>query len=105
MVSFLSSFLKDLRKHLIPKCKVQKKINKLKCSTEYQKHLDVIKKLLVTQPVLCIHAATDKFRLESNASKTAGGAAYFQMKQGEWVLSGYYLKNNHKKFKMMELQN
>ena len=52
MVNFLSSFLPNLRRLLIPIYDLQKKANKFKWTNEAVKAFHEIKKLLVCPPVL-----------------------------------------------------
>ena len=52
--------------------------------------MDIIKELVITPLVLCMSISTDKFRLESNTSKTAAEGALFYFQQGQSVCSGYY---------------
>ena len=52
MVNFLSSFLPDLRKLLIPMYDLQKKSKKFKWTDEAEKAFNDIKQLLVNPPVL-----------------------------------------------------
>ena len=52
MVNFLSSFLPDLRRLLIPIYDLQKKSKKLKWTDEAEKAFNNIKQLLVNPPVL-----------------------------------------------------
>ena len=52
MVNFLSSFLPDLRRLLIPICDLQKKSKKFKWTEEAEKAFNDIKQLLINPPVL-----------------------------------------------------
>ena len=52
MVNFLSSFLPDLRRLLIPIYDLQKKSKKFKWTAKAEKAFNDIKKLLVNPPVL-----------------------------------------------------
>ena len=52
IVSFLSSFLPDLRRLLIPIYDIQKKSKKFKWTDKVEKAINDIKKLLVNPPVL-----------------------------------------------------
>ena len=54
MVNFLSSFLKDLRKHLIPIYGTQKKKCKFEWTKVCQIAFDNIKQLLTNSPGLCM---------------------------------------------------
>ena len=68
MVNFLSSFLPDLRRPLIPKYDLQKKLKKFKWRDEADKAFNDIKKLLVNPPVLKAPTPDGLFRLESDTS-------------------------------------
>ena len=77
-VMFLSLFLKDLRKHLIPIYEIKEKKGTYEWVEECQRSSDITKELLITLPVLHLLMATDKFRLECDTSKTAAEEALFQ---------------------------
>ena len=68
MVNFLSSFLPDLRRLLIPIYDIQKKSKKFKWTDEAEKAINDIKKLLVNPPVLKAPTPDGLFRLESDPS-------------------------------------
>ena len=68
MVNFLSSFLPDLRRLLIPIYDIQKKFKKIKWTDEAEKAFNDIKKLLVNPPVLKAPTPDGLFRLESDTS-------------------------------------
>ena len=68
MVNFLSSFLPDLRRLLIPIYDIQKKSNKFKWTDEAEKAFNDIMKLLVNPPVLKAPTPDGLFRLESDTS-------------------------------------
>ena len=68
MVNFLSSFLPNLRRLLIPIYDIQKKSKKFKWTDEAEKAFNDIKKLLVNLPVLKAPTPDGLFRLESNTS-------------------------------------
>ena len=68
MVNFLSSFLPDLRRLLIPIYDLQKKSKKFKWTDEAEKAFNDIKQLLVNPPVLKAPTPDGLFRLESNTS-------------------------------------
>ena len=68
MVNFLSSFLPNLRRLLIPIYDIQKKSKKFKWTDEAEKAFNDIKKLLVNPPVLKAHTPDGLFRLESDTS-------------------------------------
>ena len=65
MVNFLSSFLPDLRRLLIP---IQKKSKKFKWTDKAEKAFNDIKKLLVNPPVLKAPTPDGLLRLEGDTS-------------------------------------
>ena len=65
MVNFLSSFLPNLQRLLIPIYNLQKKAKKFKWMDEAEKAFNEIKKLLVSPPVLKAPTPDSLFRLES----------------------------------------
>ena len=68
MVNFLSSFLPDLRRLVIPIYDLQKKSKKFKWAEEAEKAFNNIKKLLINPPVLKAPAPDGLFHLESGTS-------------------------------------
>ena len=68
MVNFLSSFLPNLRKLLIPIYSIQKKLKKIKWTDKAEKAFNDIKKLLFNPPVLKVPTPDGLFRLESDTS-------------------------------------
>ena len=64
MVNFLSSFLPDLRRLLIPIYDIQKKSKQFKWTDEAEKAFNNIMKLLVNPPVLKAPTSDGLFRLE-----------------------------------------
>ena len=66
MVNFLSSFLPNLRRQLIPIYDIQKKLKKFKWTDKAEKAFNDIKKLLVNPPVLKVPTPDGLFRLESD---------------------------------------
>ena len=71
MVNFLSSFLPDLRRLLIPIYDLQKKLKKIKWTEEVEeaeKAFNDIKQLLINSPVLKAPTPDGLFRLESDTS-------------------------------------
>ena len=92
MVNFLSSFLPDLRRLLIPIYDLQKKLKKFKWTDKAEKAFDNIKKLLVNPPVLKAPAPDGLFRLESDTSQEGVGGTLLQKQGDEWVVIGYHSK-------------
>ena len=68
VVNFLSSFLPDFRRLLIPIYDLQKKLKKFKWTDKAEKALNDIKQLLVSPPVLKAPTPDGLFRLESDTS-------------------------------------
>ena len=70
MVNFLSSFLPDLRRLLIPEYDLQKKSKKFKWTDkeEAEKAFNDIKQLLINPPVLKAPTLDGLFHLESDTS-------------------------------------
>ena len=73
MVNFLSSFLPNLQRLLIPFYDLQKKAKKSKWMDEAEKSFDEIKKLLVRLPVLKAPTPEGLFRLKSDTSREGVG--------------------------------
>ena len=100
MVNFLSSFLPDLRRLLIP-------IHDFKWTDKAEKAFNDIKKLLVNQPVLKAPTPDALFRLESDTSREGVGGTLLQKQGNEWVVIGYHLKKlppSTKNFGVTELE-
>ena len=68
MVNFLSSFLPNLRRLLIPIYDLQKKSKKFKWTGEAEKAFNDIKELLISLPVLKAPMPDGLFCMESNTS-------------------------------------
>ena len=73
MVNFLSSFLPNIRRLLIPIYDLQKKAKKFKWTEEAERAFNDIKKLLINPPVLKAPTPDGLFRLESDTSREGGG--------------------------------
>ena len=107
MVSFLSSFLPDLRRLLIRMYDLQKKSKKFKWADKAEKAFNDIKKLLVNPPVLKAPTPDGLFRLESDTSQEGLGSTLLQKQGNEWVVIGYHLKRlppSAKNFGVTELE-
>ena len=107
MVNFLSSFLPDLRRLLIPIYDLQKKLKKFKWTDKAEKAFNDIKKLLVNAPVLKAPTPDSLFRLESNTSREGVGGTLLQKQGNEWVVIGYHSKRlppSAKNFGVTELE-
>ena len=107
MVNFLSSFLPDLRRLLIPTYDLQKKSKKFKWTEEAEKAFNDIKQLLVNPPVLKAPTPDGLFRLESDTSREGVGGTLLQKQGNEWVVIGYHSKRlspSAKNFGVMELE-
>ena len=92
MVNFLSSFLPNLRRLLIPIYDIQKKSKKFKLTDKAEEAFNDIKKLLVNPPVLKAPTRDGLFRLESDTSQEGVGSTLLQKQGNEWIVIGYHLK-------------
>ena len=107
MVNFLSSFLPNLRRLLIPICDLQKKSKKFKWTEEVEKAFNDIKQLLISPPVLKALMPNGLFCLESNTSQEGVGGTLLQKQGNEWVVIGYHSKRlpqSAKNFGITELE-
>ena len=106
MVNFLSSFLPDLRRLLIPIYDLQKKLKKFKWTDEAEKAFNDIKKLSVNPPVLKAPTPEGLFRLESDTSREGVGGTLLQKQGNEWVVIGHHSKRlpSTKNFGVTELE-
>ena len=80
MVNFLSSFLPDLCRLLIPIYDLQKKAKKFKWMEEAERAFNDIKKLLISPPVLKAPTPDGLFHLESDTSREGVGIPYYKSK-------------------------
>ena len=92
MVNFLSSFLPDLRRLLIPIYNLQKKSKKFKWTEETEKAFNDIKQLLINPPVLKALTPDGLFCLESDTSQERVDGTLLQKQGNEWVVIGYHSK-------------
>ena len=90
MVNFLSSFLPNLRRLLIPIYDLQKKAKNFKWMDEAEKVFNEIKKLLVCPPVLKAPTPDGLFQLKSDTSREGVGGTLLQKQGDEWVVIGYH---------------
>ena len=107
MVNFLSSFLPNLCRLLIPIYDLQKKAKKFKWTEEAEKAFNEIKKLLINPPVLKAPTPDGLFRLESNTSREGVSGTLLQKQGDEWVVIGYHSKRlpeSAKNFGVTELE-
>ena len=105
MVNFLSSFLPNLCRLLIPIYDLQKKAKKFKWTEEAKRAFNDIKKLLINPPVL--KAPTPDGLLESDTSREGVGGTLLQKQGDEWVVIGYHSKRlpkSAKNFGVTELE-
>ena len=91
-VNFLSLFLPDLRRLLIPIYDLQKKCKKFKWTEEAEKAFKDIKKLLINPPALKAPTPDGLFHLESDTSQEGVGGTLLQEQGNEWVVIGYHSK-------------
>ena len=92
MVSFLSSFLPNLIRLLIPIYDLQKKSKKFKWTEEAEKAFNDTKELLISPPVLKAPTPNGLFCLESDTSQEDVGGTLLQKQGNEWVVIGYHSK-------------
>ena len=92
MVNFLSSFLPNLCRLLIPIYDLQKKAKKFKWTEEAEKAFNKIKKLLINPPVLKAPTPDGLFQLESDTWTEGMGGTLLQKQGDEWVVIGYHSK-------------
>ena len=107
MVNFLSSFLPDLRRLLIPKYDLQKKSKKFKWTEEAEKAFKDNKKLLINPPVLKAPTPDGLLHLENDTSQEGVGSTLLQKQGNEWVVIGYHSKRlpqSAKNFGVTELE-
>ena len=89
MVNFLSSFLPNLHRLLIPIYDLQKKAKKFKWTDEADKAFNEIKKLLISPPVLKAPTPDGLFQLKSDTLREGVGGTLLQKQGDEWVVIGY----------------
>ena len=102
MVNFLSSFLPNLHRLLIPIYDLQKKAKKFKWTEEAEKAFNEIKKLLINPPT-----PDGLFQLESDTLIEGMGGTLLQKQGDEWVVIGYHSKRllkSAKNFGITELE-
>ena len=107
MVNFLSSFLPDLRRLLIPIYDLQKKSKKFQWTEEAEKAFNDIRKVLINPPVLKAPTPDGLFHLESDTSQEGMGGTLLQKQGNEWVVIGYHSKRlpqSAKNFSVTELE-
>ena len=107
MVNFLSSFLPNLRRLLIPIYDLQKKAKKFKWTEEAKKAFNEIKKLLISPPVLKAPTPNRLFQLKSDTLREGMGGTLLQKQGDEWVIIGYHSKRlpkSAKNFGIAELE-
>ena len=92
MVNFLSSFLPNLHRLLIPIYDLQKKAKKFKWTDEAKKAFNKIKKLLISPPVLKAPTPDGLFQLKSDTLREGVGGTLLQKQGDEWVVIGYHSK-------------
>ena len=96
MVNFLATFLKDLQKILIPIYNLTRKCIKFLWTEECQKAFDHIKFLLSNPPIFRMPDMTGIFRLMSDTSTLAAGAALYQYQGSAFYIVGYNSKKTSK---------
>ena len=104
---FLSSFLPNLCRLLIPIYDLQKKAKKFKWTEETEKAFNEIKKLLINPPILKVPTPDGLSRLESDTLREGVGGTLLQKQGDEWVVIGYHSKRlpkSAKNFGITELE-
>ena len=107
MVNFLSSFLPNLCRLLIPIYDLQKKAKKFKWTEEAEKAFNEIKKLLINPPVLKASTPDGLFQLKSDTSREGVDGTLLQKQGDEWVVIEYHSKRlpkSDKNFGITELE-
>ena len=107
MVNFLSSFLPNLRRLLIPIYDLQKKAKKFKWTEKAKKALNEIKKVLINPLVLKAPTPDGLFQLKSDTLREGMGGTLLQKQGNEWVDIGYHSKRllkSAKNFGVTELK-
>ena len=107
MVNFLSSFLPNLCRLVIPIYDLQKQAKKFKWTEEAERAFNDIKKLLINPPVLKAPTPDGLFCLESDTSREGVGGTLLQKQGDEWVVIGYHSKRlpkSAKNFGIPELE-
>ena len=92
MVNFLATFLKNLQKILIPIYNLTRKNTKFLWTDECQNAFDRIKALLSCPPILRMPDMVGMFRLMSDTSILAAGAALYQYQGTAFYIVGYNSK-------------
>ena len=100
MVNFLSSFLPNLWKLLIPIYDLQKKAKKFKWTEEAETAFNEIKKLLINPPT-----PDGLFWLESDTSREGVWGTLLQKQGKDWVVIGYHSKCLPNQQRTLALQN
>ena len=107
MVNFLSSFLPNLCRLLIPIYDLKKKAKKFKWTDEAERAFNEIKKLLISPPVLKAPTPDGLFQLKSDTSREGMGGTLLQKQGDKWVVIGYHSKRlpkSAKNFGITELE-
>ena len=107
MVNFLSSFLPNLCRLLIPIYDLHNIAKKFKWMDKAKKAFNEIKKLLVSPPMLKAPTPDGLFRLESDTSRDGVGGTLIQKQGDKWVVIGYHSKRlpkSAKNFGVTELE-
>ena len=92
MVNYMSMYLQDLQKTLIPIYKLTRKGMPFHWGPEEQSAYDKVKKALISPPVLVMPNMTGHFILVSDTSKTGCGCALYQDINDRYRLVAYYSK-------------
>ena len=92
MVNFLATFLKHLQRHLVPIYNLTRKNTPFQWTEECEKSFRNIKTMLINPPILRMPDTSGKFRLMSDTSLLATGAALYQFQDNNYYIVGYHSK-------------
>ena len=92
MVNFLCMFCPELQRLLKPIYDLTRKGGHFIWGKEQQEAFEVIKRILVTAPVLHMPNHGSRFHLDSDMSKFAAGSALYQIQNGKPRLIAYKSK-------------
>ena len=92
MLNFLASFLERVRHIAIPILNLTKKKSIFQWTSECEEAFQECKKLCQKPPILWVPIPGGLFRLESDTSHEATGAALLQKQENEWKLIGFHSK-------------
>ena len=92
LVTFLSMYVPELQKLLIPIHRLGRQKVPFVWDEECEQNFQKIKQLLVSPPILSMPDRTGRLTLVSDTSKTACGATLYQKQAGKQRIIGYFSK-------------